>query len=129
MDFSDVDNLAGYRDQAAAWVDRHVDRAWAEQQRVTGSYHTPPLHALLAAQGWLGAGWPAEYGGTDNDPAMAAAIFDAIANREGGRPFMLVAKTTKGNGVSYMENIPIWHYRSPNKDEYRQAIDELESAR
>ena len=42
---------------------------------------------------------------------------------------MLVAKTTKVNGVSYMENIPIWHYRSPNKDEYRQAIDELESAR
>jgi hypothetical protein len=28
-----------------------------------------------------------------------------------------------------MENVPIWHYRSPNKDEYRRAIDELESAR
>ena len=32
---------------------------------------------------------------------------------------MLVAKTTKGKGVSYMENVPIWHYRSPSKDEYR----------
>ena len=42
---------------------------------------------------------------------------------------MLVAKTTKGKGVSYMENIPIWHYRSPSKDEYHRAIDELESAR
>ncbi len=35
---------------------------------------------------------------------------------------MVVAKTTKGKGVSYMENVPIWHYRSPNKDEYEQAI-------
>jgi hypothetical protein len=56
-----------------------VDQSWAEQQRVTGSYHTPELHAILAAQGWLGAGWPAEYGGTGNDLAMATAIFDEIA--------------------------------------------------
>jgi alkylation response protein AidB-like acyl-CoA dehydrogenase len=78
VDFSTVDNLAGYRDQAAAWVDRHVGPDWAEQQRLTGSYHTPQLHALLAEQGWLGAGWPAEYGGTDNDPALATAIFEQI---------------------------------------------------
>ena len=36
---------------------------------------------------------------------------------------MVCASTTKGKGVSYMENVPIWHYRAPNKDEYRQAID------
>jgi alkylation response protein AidB-like acyl-CoA dehydrogenase len=78
VDFSDVDNLADYREQAAAWIAKHVDPGWAEQQRVTGSYHTPALHALLAAQGWLGAGWPAEYGGTSNDPAMASAIFEEI---------------------------------------------------
>ena len=53
-------------------------RDWAEQQRISGSYHTPELHALLAGQGWLGAGWPAEYGGTDNDPDMAAALFEEI---------------------------------------------------
>lgn len=54
------------------------------------------------------------------------AIFEAISNRSGAKPFMLVAKTTKGKGVSYMENVPIWHYRSPNRDEYRQAVVELE---
>jgi transketolase len=59
----------------------------------------------------------------------AGAIFEAVSGRKGGRPFMLVAKTTKGKGVSYMENVPIWHYRSPNKDEYRRAIEELEAAR
>jgi transketolase len=55
----------------------------------------------------------------------AGAIYHAITKRKGGRPFMLVAKTTKGRGVSYMENVPIWHYRAPNADEYRQALDEL----
>lgn len=59
----------------------------------------------------------------------SSAIFEAISNRNGGKPFMLVAKTTKGKGVSYMENVPIWHYRSPNKEEYLKAIEELEAAR
>jgi alkylation response protein AidB-like acyl-CoA dehydrogenase len=78
VDFKDVDRLADHRQQARDWVAEHVDPGWAEQQRVSGSYHTPELHALLAGQGWLGAGWPAEYGGTDNDPDMASALFEEI---------------------------------------------------
>jgi alkylation response protein AidB-like acyl-CoA dehydrogenase len=78
VDFTDVDRLAEHRREARAWVERHVDPGWAEQQRVSGTYHTPALHALLAEQGWLGAGWPAEYGGTDNDPDLAAALFEEI---------------------------------------------------
>jgi alkylation response protein AidB-like acyl-CoA dehydrogenase len=78
VDFKDVDKLAEYRQGARDWVDKHVDPAWAEQQRVSGSYHTPELHALLAEQGWLGAGWPAAYGGTANNPDMAAALFQEI---------------------------------------------------
>jgi transketolase len=38
---------------------------------------------------------------------------------------MVVAKTTKGKGVSYMENVAMWHYRSPNAAEYQQALAEL----
>jgi transketolase len=57
------------------------------------------------------------------------AIFEAVTGAAGGKPLMVVAKTTKGKGISYMENVPIWHYRSPNKDEYRTAIAELEAAR
>jgi transketolase len=54
-------------------------------------------------------------------------IYDAVMNRSRTKPLMVVAKTTKGKGVSYMENVPIWHYRSPNKEEYAQAIRELEA--
>jgi transketolase len=77
-----------------------------------------PLVAKFEAFGWECA----EVDGHD-----AAAVFAAISGRRGGRPFMLVAKTTKGKGVSYMENVPIWHYRSPNAKEYEQAKRELEA--
>jgi transketolase len=56
----------------------------------------------------------------------SAAIAEAIWNRSGTRPFLIVAKTVKGKGVSYMEHVPIWHYRSPNEDEYKQALLEIE---
>lgn len=58
----------------------------------------------------------------------SAAIVDAVNSRKGDRPLMVVCKTTKGKGISYMENVPIWHYRSPNVEEYKQAINELEQA-
>ena len=54
-----------------------------------------------------------------------AAIVDLVSGRTGDRPYLLVARTIKGKGVSYMENTPIWHYRSPDKAEYLQAVAEL----
>jgi transketolase len=56
------------------------------------------------------------------------AIYDAVAGRKGDRPLMVNCKTTKGRGVSYMENVPMWHYRSPNKAEYEQAVREIDEA-
>lgn len=44
------------------------------------------------------------------------------------RPKVLIAHTTKGKGVSFMENSVLWHYRSPEGDEYERAIAELEDA-
>ncbi len=52
-------------------------------------------------------------------------IYRATRNRKGNKPFVLLCQTVKGRGVSYMEHVPIWHYRSPSKDEYEQAIREL----
>jgi transketolase len=56
------------------------------------------------------------------------AIYDAVVSRAGDRPLMVNCKTTKGRGVSYMENVPVWHYRSPNKAEYEQALREIDEA-
>jgi transketolase len=58
----------------------------------------------------------------------SAAIADAVLGRSGDRPLMVNCRTTKGKGVSYMENVPIWHYRSPNKEEFVRALAELEKA-
>jgi transketolase len=53
------------------------------------------------------------------------AIVDAVRGRNGQRPMLVVCRTVKGKGVSYMEHVPIWHYRSPNAEEYRQGLKEL----
>lgn len=41
------------------------------------------------------------------------------------RPQAVMCRTTKGRGVSFMEDAPIWHYRSPTPEEYAQAMSEL----
>jgi transketolase len=58
-----------------------------------------------------------------------AALHAALGGRSGRKPFMVLARTVKGKGVSYMESVPMWHYRSPNRQEYEQAIREVEAAR
>jgi transketolase len=45
-----------------------------------------------------------------------------------GKPSLILAKTLKGKGVSFMENAMQWHHRVPNDDEFRRAISELETA-
>ncbi len=44
------------------------------------------------------------------------------------KPLMFLCNTIKGKGVSFMENKPIWHYRSPNKEEYLQAVKEIDNS-
>ena len=42
-----------------------------------------------------------------------------------GKPNLIIAHTIKGKGVSFMENVPIWHYRLPNAGELKTACGEL----
>lgn len=42
-----------------------------------------------------------------------------------GRPSCVIAHTVKGKGVSFMEDKLLWHYRSPQGEEYRAALAEL----
>ena len=50
----------------------------------------------------------------------------AKAKETKGKPTAIIAKTTKGKGVSFMENQCGWHGKAPNDDEFAQAIKELE---
>ncbi len=76
-----------------------------------------PIVEKLEAFGWEAI----EVDGHD-----AAAMHNALQKRSGNKPFMAVCNTIKGKGASFMENVAIWHYRSPNPDEYKQALAELE---
>lgn len=42
-----------------------------------------------------------------------------------GQPTVIIAKTTKGKGVSYMENNYGWHGKAPNEEEYNIAMNDL----
>ena len=64
----------------------------------------------------------AEIDGHDFDQMEAAF---AQARQTKGTPFAIVMKTTKGKGVSYMENNAGWHGKAPNDEEYEQAMAEL----
>ena len=49
----------------------------------------------------------------------------AKARATSGKPFGIVMKTTKGKGVSFMENNAGWHGVAPNDAQYEQAMAEL----
>ena len=50
----------------------------------------------------------------------------AAARATKGRPTVIIAKSTKGKGVSYMENSCEWHGQAPKEDLYKVAIADLE---
>jgi transketolase len=56
-----------------------------------------------------------------------AAVLDALdlADEIHGRPVVIIARTTKGKGVSFMEHLPQWHGGIPNEQQFEQALAEL----
>lgn len=49
-----------------------------------------------------------------------------VAKNVKGKPTCIIAKTMKGKGVSFMENQVGWHGKAPSKEQYEQAIKELD---
>ena len=45
---------------------------------------------------------------------------------ENNKPNLIIANTTKGSGISFIENEVIWHHKVPNKTEFLDALKELE---
>ena len=80
-----------------------------------------PLDAKFAAFGWN----VIKADGHDFDSLRAAF---AAARAEKDRPSVILAKTVKGKGVSFMENESGWHGKAPNAEQYERAVAELDAA-
>lgn len=76
------------------------------------------------AEKWTSFGWNV----CECDGHDVAALEQALHPAENGRPTVLIAHTTKGKGVSFMENSVLWHYRTPQGEEYEAAVAELEGS-
>jgi transketolase len=69
---------------------------------------------------WEAFGWKVMMVDGHNYIALISAI-----EEDSDSPKIIIANTTKGSGVSFMENSVLWHYRSPNDAELDLAIREI----
>lgn len=83
--------------------------------------NTDPLDKKWEAFGWA----VKEVNGNDVEELINA--FSSLPF-EKGKPSVIIANTTKGKGVSYMENEIKWHHGVPTKEQYELAQKELDEA-
>jgi transketolase len=102
-------------DNLIAFTDRNY------QQTDGNSEDVMPLDPL--APKWEAFGWRTFSIDGHNFHEIAAAVEEA--RHSSGRPTMIVARTTKGKGVSFMEDNAHFHGAPPTADEYQRAMEEL----
>ena len=103
-----LDNLIAFLDNNGLQIDGNIDYVLSPN----------PIDAKFAAFGW-------HVLVIDGHDFKQIADAVAAAKAEKGRPTMIVAKTVKGKGVSYMENQAGWHGSAPNEGQVAQAMAEL----
>ena len=103
-----LDNLIAFLDNNGLQIDGNIDDVLSPN----------PIDAKFAAFGW-------QVLVIDGHDFKQIADAVAAAKAEKGRPTMIVAKTVKGKGVSYMENQAGWHGSAPNEEQVAQAMAEL----
>lgn len=106
-----LDNLCGIVDVNGLQIDG----------RTADVMPSEPLDAKFAAFGWN----VIKADGHDFD-SLRTALAQARAAK--GQPSVILAKTVKGKGVSFMENDAGWHGKAPNAEQYAQAMAELDAA-
>lgn len=74
---------------------------------------------------WRAFGWAVKVV-NGHDYAALTEVLSKPA--EVGKPTCVIANTTKGKGVSFMENVAKWHHGVPSEVELKQALGELEAA-
>jgi transketolase len=75
------------------------------------------------AEKWRSFGWSV----IEVDGHSHNQLHEALSKSpESEKPTVIIAHTTKGKGVSFMENTVLWHYRCAKNEEYNLALKELE---
>ena len=103
-----LDNLIAFVDNNGLQIDGDIDLVLSPN----------PIDAKFAAFGW-------HVQVIDGHDFGQIANAVAAAKAEKGKPSVIVAKTVKGKGVSYMENQAGWHGSAPNSEQVAQAMEEL----
>jgi transketolase len=102
-------------DNVVAFVDRNYLQTDGDSEKVM------PLDPL--APKWEAFGWDTHEIDGHDSRQIVETVEKASATK--GRPSMIVARTTKGKGVSFMEDVANWHGTPPNDEEYARAMVEL----
>lgn len=73
---------------------------------------------------WTAFGWDVRTIDGDDVVAVAKALGEIDFNN--GKPHLFISESTKGKGVSFMENVAKWHHGVPDEEQYVTAIGEIE---
>jgi len=77
---------------------------------------------------WKAAGWDVSHIKNGNDVEEVLQKLTEAKHSENGKPHVILTKTVKGKGISYMENKLKFHATSINEEQYQQAIADLNRA-
>jgi transketolase len=100
-----------------------VDRNFVQLAGTTEDIMDMDIEAL-----WRAAGWDVAVLEDGNDVAGLLEAIEGMRASRDGKPHMIIANTTKGKGISFMEGSLSWHARPMDEEQYHRAIAELENA-
>ena len=95
-----------------------------DRDRLQISGNTEKVMALESLKDkWSSFGWEVLEVDGNNMEALVEGFRKFPADNH--RPHLMIANTTKGKGISFMENKPEWHHKVPSEEEWNQALNEL----
>src|SRR5438132_3941121 len=103
MNFDLTPDAEAFRTEVRAFLAEHLTDELRERVHRTGTVHDWGFHRALAARGWIGAGWPVEYGGQGRDPWQLRVFYEecalADAPTDGLSMTLMVAHTLRHAGT------------------------------
>lgn len=109
---NNLSNLTAIVDNNGLQIDGNIED-------VAGPYPIPEKFEAF--------GWKVILADAHDFDSLEAAFNEALAEKE--KPTVIIQKSVKGKGVSFMENNAGWHGKAPNEEQYNTAMADLEAVR